>query len=264
MKNTHLSRPLTLAALLLAPAAGASADDSGVSVDGTNSGQESFVSMAALRALTVFPTDATDSASSPASTDDVEPLPERGWPDHVGFFFRVGGMSVDPQNAARFLNGSGEVDTNTGWGSSLAIGYRPPDSLFSIELEWMYRRFDTDDYVDPDSGFLGDNRFSTHTLTANLLIEKFDIVGPVGVYAGVGIGMRLSDAEFSSSGGTSETDVSGDGFFGQIMAGITVSLDQNIQAYGGVRWSDGGTIEDDTIRLDTESVSIEAGLRFFF
>ena len=116
---------------------------------------------------------------------------------------------------------------------------------------------------------LADNRISQHTLTFNILYDEPNLIGQVGVYGGIGLGIRIDEFKFSTSGNEefdgSTTEVNSGGFFWQAMAGVTVSIDPRSQLYGGIRWADAGDLDDrDSLRLDAEMVSIEFGFRVFF
>lgn len=217
----------------------------------------------------VEPAAAQDDAADPLPEiryDDPPPSftePERR--DPAGFYVRGSGMWVDPQDDARLRDGSGTVDTDDGYGLSFAVGYTDLSLPLSFEVEYAYRRFETEDFIDPSTGFLADNRISMHTISANLLLDKPNLIGPVGVYAGAGIGVHINELRISTSGESgSTTEVSGEGFFWQAMAGLTLSFDERWQLYGGVRWADGGTFDDEVLRVDTETFNIEFGVRFYF
>lgn len=184
---------------------------------------------------------------------------------HTGFYFRGSGMHVEPQNDGRLRDGSGTVETNDDFGLSFAFGYNDLSLPLSIEIEYAYRSIEFDDFIDPSTGLLGDDEISLHTLTVNLLFDQPDLLGPVGVYAGVGAGFHISRFRFSTAGGAgSTTEVQGEGFFWQAMAGVTISLDPRWQLYSGVRWADAGSIDDDALRIDAETFDIEFGVRFYF
>lgn len=202
----------------------------------------------------------------PAPDDDAplyEPPPEpRYIPD--GFYTRISGMSVEPLNDARFQLGGAPIDTELGFGITGAIGYRLIQIPVSFEIEYAYRHYETEEFLDPDTMRLGENQYNLHTITANVLYDVPNAFGPIGVYAGVGAGFRISELRFSTSNGMTDGDISGDGFFWQALGGVTVSVGRGTQFYGGVRYSNAGDVDGDVVQLDTESFSIEAGLRFFF
>lgn len=114
------------------------------------------------------------------------------------------------------------------------------------------------------AGFVSGNDISLHTLSFNLMYDQPNLIGPVGVYAGGGIGVRISSFSFSSTGAGSSSSISGEGLLLQAMAGLTVTLDEGVQLYAGARYSDSGTFGNDTIKIDTASIGIEAGLRYYF
>lgn len=262
MKTKCWSQNITLAVFLLAQVSSTYAE--GSEPDESN---QAYVAKAAPSGISTSNNEQPESLT-PRETSSQDDKGLRGIlhkrPEPKGYYFRIGAMSVEPQEDAQFLIGGAVIETDTGAGGLAAIGYHFPQSPFSLEMEYSFRRFDTDDYLDPGSGLLGDNRTDMHVFAVNLLIDKSNILGPLGIYAGGGIGFRISEFQYSSSGGSSESNIHSDGGFGQVMAGLTFSIDRSIQVYGGMRWSDGGAIENDLIRLETESVNIEFGLRFFF
>ena len=180
-------------------------------------------------------------------------------------YFRGSALLVQSQEDARFLLGGAPIETqDENFGMSFGFGVHLPQAPVSVEFEYAFRRFATEDYLDPDTGRLGDTDFFSHTLAFNTLLDTPDLIGPVGFYAGGGIGFRMSSLSFQSGGGSSSTQIEGGEFFWQLMGGATVSLSDQLQLYGGMRWTDAGSVEDDVIRLDLESVDVEIGLRFFF
>jgi len=180
-------------------------------------------------------------------------------------YVRGSGLLVQAQDDARFLLGGAPIETDDdNFGMSFAVGLHVPQAPVSVEFEYAFRRFTTEDYLDPDTGRLGDTEFYSHTLAFNTLLDAPDLIGPVGFYGGGGVGFRMSSLSYRSTGGTSSTEVEGSEFFWQLMGGATVSISDRAQLYGGMRWTDAGDVEDDVIRLDLESVDIEVGLRFFF
>ncbi len=182
----------------------------------------------------------------------------------AGYFARISGMSVELDDDAD-LRGGGSVDTETGFGLSFGAGFKHPEMPLVIEVEYLFRRFETERYTDPETGERGDNRMTSHIFAANLLFDAPAIAGPVGVYAGAGIGFRISQFSFStSSTGQSGTQVSGEDLYWQAMGGLTITLQEHMQLYGGVRWVDGGDQRNGSLTVDTQSFSIEVGFRFYF
>jgi opacity protein-like surface antigen len=192
-----------------------------------------------------------------------------GWaeppPGPSGYFFRATGAWYELQTDARFRDGSGPIGTEDGFGGSFAVGWRDLTRPIVFEVEYAFRQLETDDFIDPNTSLLADNQLDLHTISANLLFDAPNLLGPVGVYAGAGIGARISEARIRVGGESGTTTrVSGEGLLVQAMAGITVTIDRQWQAHAGVRWSDGGTIDGDLLRYDTESLAFEVGFRLFF
>jgi hypothetical protein len=182
--------------------------------------------------------------------------------EEESYYLRFGGLIADHIDDGTVLGTGESIDFDIGAGATIALGYTFPDDPIAIEIEYTYRDID----AESDSAQFDSGDFSLHTVAANLLIDAPNVVGPIGAYAGIGAGARLTYFKFSSapSGDGTTLDLDGDGFYWQAMAGLTVSLGPTSQLYGGVRWSDAGTLEDDTVRVETEILSYEIGLRLFF
>ncbi|MBB6428488.1 opacity family porin [Algisphaera agarilytica] len=184
--------------------------------------------------------------------------------DVWGYYFRGSLMGVEPTNDVRARSDGQRVDTDDGFGLTAAAGFKMDYLPLAWEFEYMFRRFSHDSYTDPVAGFVSDNDVSLHTFAINVLYDQSNLLGPVGVYAGGGVGFRLSSFSFSSGSGGSESSISGDGLFIQAMAGVTVTIDPNLQLYGGVRYTDSGKIRNEFLEVDTAAVGGEIGLRVYF
>lgn len=189
----------------------------------------------------------------------VDPVVAWGPPPHSEYYFRVSGLVLDPQGDGMVLPGGDPVELDVGGGVSFAFGYRFPGAPFSLEFEYAYRYLDADGLTGADDGDV-----SVHSLVWNALFDYPDLIGPVGVYAGAGIGFNINQFAFASSGGQGSAAVDGAGFFWQAMAGVTISVHPRAQILGGIRWSDAGEIEDDSLRVDSDMINYELGIRFFF
>lgn len=189
-----------------------------------------------------------------------EPLDFYSLAEDEAYYIRLSGLVSEPQNDGRSLDSGEPIGFDTGGGISFGIGYTFPDAPVAVEVEWTYREFD----VESVGSLTADGDISMNTIAANLLLDQANIIGPVGVYAGLGAGVRVNRFKLGSTSGQSELKVDGEGFYWQAMAGLTVSLGERTQLFGGVRWSDAGTIEDDGIRADIESVDYEIGIRLLF
>lgn len=204
-------------------------------------------------------------------------------PTAAGLYFRGSGMAVDMQNDAvlvdvddsidamvsQMLSDPGTISYDPGWGLSLAIGYRfGYDGPFSVEFEYAYRSVDSDIYSDAGVQLSSDGSIDAHTIGVNALFDAPDLVGPFGLYAGAGIGLRISTLRVSTLGGStlgsSEISISGDDFYWQVMGGVQFSIAPRTQLYAGIRWIDLGRISNDDYRVDAEMLNYEVGIRFFF
>lgn len=177
---------------------------------------------------------------------------------HRGFLFRLGGMVLEPQNDGYRRTGE-PITFDTGGGVSIASGYRFVGMPLTVELEYAYRTADA-----TDRRFDRDADIDLHTITGNLTYDACDLLGPVGVYAGLGAGIRIQELHYSSIDGRSTTQISGTSFFWQARAGLTVSLGDRAQLYGGVIWADAGDIDENDVYVETEMLGAEFGFRFFF
>lgn len=201
------------------------------------------------------PAQAVPASEARASWQDVKP---RDQMEKIGYYFRGGGMILEQQNDGRQANGD-PIEFNTGGGFSLALGYRlGGDVPISVEGEYAYR------HADADSAGGGDGSIKLHSLTFNVMLDLPDLIGPVGFYAGMGLGIRIDKFAFSSSSGNATAGISGDGFFWQARGGLTISITPRTQLYAGVIWADGGTSDSITQSVDVEMVGAEFGFRLFF
>jgi opacity protein-like surface antigen len=216
--------------------------------------------VAADPALAQTETPPQDQLVLPDQPPAREPLEFYSLAEDEAYYIRFSGLITEPQNDGRSLDSGEPIGFDTGGGVSLGIGYTFYDAPVAIELEWTYREFD----VESVGSLSADGDISLNTIAANLLLDQANIIGPVGAYAGLGAGVRINQFKFSSSSGQSELKVDGDGFYWQAMAGLTVSLGERTQLFGGVRWSDAGTIDDNDLSVDTETLDYEIGIRLFF
>ncbi len=188
-----------------------------------------------------------------------EPVFDFSPPPHSGYFVRVSGLVLDPVGSGMAIPSGDPVDLNIGGGVSAAIGYRFPGAPLTFEFEYAYRYLDAD-----GTGGMNDGSVSLNTLSWNAMFDYPDLIGPVGVYAGGGIGFNISSFSFRSSGGAGSAAIDGTGFFWQAMAGVTVSVHPQAQILAGIRWSDAGDMGDDTLEIDGEMLNYEIGFRIFF
>lgn len=211
------------------------------------------VARAPLTFTPVLQDDVTSAASEPA------PRPARVKPLRFGTFVRFGGMVVDTVDDGTVIATGQPVDFDTGGGFSVAIGYRFPSMPLSLEFEYAYRRVKSSGasaYGDPD--------IRMNTLSFNALLDATDLVGPLGVYAGGGVGFVIDSFYLSTGSGGTRSGIGGSALFWQAKAGLTLSINEQLQLYGGVIYSDAGSEEGNGVRVDTEMVGAEIGLRVFF
>lgn len=242
-----------------------------------------------LPAALSFNTSLALSGNLQPDTPVGEPSPRAGYDappsnQYAGhYYFRASLLVIESQNDGTLndadnridslispsIDDTGEIGFDDGIGVTAAIGFHFDESPLSIEVEYAYHRIDADDYSDSANSLGADGRISLHTFAVNLLFDYPDLVGPVGLYAGGGLGFRISRFKLTSIsnediGHETEVEVDSDGFFWQAMAGATVSVGRSTQLYGGVRWTDAGVIENDRIEVDAQMVNLEFGLRVFF
>lgn len=173
---------------------------------------------------------------------------------HSGLYFRASGLVVDQLNDVQNTDTGDTAEFNTGGGFTLAIGYRDFQVPLAFEFEYAFRSADTS----------GDGSVNLNTIGANILFDASDLIGPIGFYAGGGIGVQIDYLRVVSVGGSTSVGINGSGFFYQAMGGVSVSLSDRFQLYSGVRWVDGGIVSEDPYRLNSQSVNYEIGLKYFF
>ncbi|MEM9706094.1 MAG: P44/Msp2 family outer membrane protein [Pseudomonadota bacterium] len=114
----------------------------------------------------------------------------------------------------------------------------------------------------------GQGDVSTVFVFANLYYD-IDLGGPVTPYVGIGIGGAFANVEFVPSG-VGIIDDSASAVAGQIMAGLSVEVSPQIEAFAGYRYraaSDLGvdvSLFNATLDVENEGSVAEAGLRFNF
>ena len=89
--------------------------------------------------------------------------------------------------------------------------------------------------------------------------------GPIGVYAGGGIGVAVTRFDIRNVLGV-ENDRSewNSSFAYQGLAGVTFELGDSAEIFGGVRWFDALEVDITNVQIDASSVNLEVGLRFYF
>lgn len=190
--------------------------------------------------------------ASSSSGDDVGPF----FTEHSGMYVRLSGVVVHHLNDARNLDTGEQIGFDVGGGFTIAGGYRDLQYPVAFELEYAFRRVDAEDGQD--------SRYNVSTLSANVLFDASDLLGPVGVYAGAGVGITIDQVRIESGTGGGSVQISSNRFFWQLMAGLTLSVHKTTQLYTGVRFTDAGTYEEDPFRWHSEALNYEFGLRFFF
>ena len=215
-------------------------------------------------------------ASAVAQADEFAGQPPSSW------YVRASGMLVDQQDARLLDNTPGgairsalvaaglpssgwDLQTDTGFGLTLAAGYRLENSPFSVELEYSYRSVDFQTIVAGDLGVSAVGDGETHALMFNVIGDWAIGNSPVGVYAGVGAGIADTTADLQSvdgvaSGLASDSDTT---FAWQAMAGLTLTLGNRSQLYGGIRYFDAGDVDFQALGSENASFNYELGIRFF-
>lgn len=188
------------------------------------------------------------------------------------FYMSVSGMLVDQGDAEFDVDGlfdDGEWEfEDEGWGAALAIGQHFADSPFRMEFEYAYRHADAESIRAPVFGpnpVTADADLETQSFMVNAYIDLKLGDLPLGVYGGAGAGVALTRLDQRSIMGVPfDFDGTATSFAYQVLAGVTFELSDSAEIYGGVRYFD--ALEGDTvdISLDSDSMSFEAGIRFFF
>lgn len=219
----------------------------------------------------------TSIAAAMQDADEFTARPPTSW------YVRASGMAIDQQDAAlrdrtagnviesaltmAGLPSSGwELESDTGFGLTIAAGHRLEQTPISFELEYSYRDVDFDRVTASGLSASAGGDGSTHALMLNVLADWRIGYGPLGVYLGGGIGLAYTEADLRSLDGAatglaSDSDTT---FAWQAMAGLTWSVNERTQLYGGVRYFDAGDVDFATSGAENASVGYELGLRFFF
>ena len=216
-------------------------------------------------------------ALPPASFDDSPLDPNRpGWPGpddpNSGFYIRASGLFVQPSDSSFFdpLPSPGrdiDVAFDESLGFSLAFGSRFEPMPISVEIEWTWSDTDVDNVRANGVRIPARGDLTTSFVGFNVLYEETDLWGPVGFYAGGGVGFSFS--EFSLRTEDGDTDVTArangeDGLALRLMAGLSFELAEDIDLITGIRFTKIDDIEAFGFDIDTESFDIEVGLRFWF
>ncbi len=211
-----------------------------------------------------------------ADADDFLSRQPNGW------YVRASGMVVDQQDArlrdrtpgqvieaaavSAGLPATGwELESDTGFGLTVATGYRFENSPLSLELEYSYRSADFDRIAIGDSA-AAEGEGDVHALMLNVMADWKLGFGRLGAYVGGGVGLARTSGDLDAIDGVglpieSDSDTT---FAWQAMAGLTWTLTERSQLYGGIRYFDAGDVDFELLGSENASFNYELGLRFFF
>lgn len=214
----------------------------------------------------------TGSAILCAAVLAADPAGQQQTPD--GLYLRLAGSFVLQQDADLLSVGgvplSATQDFSTGFGVQAGVGYTfawETGASVSLEFEYSFRTAEIDQVSAPPLTLPATGQNESHSLMFNV-IGSFDIVGRLGVYAGAGFGLAITNSDLT-------VDLGGGGFVSfpgdtdttltwQAMAGLQYAFGSHFVLYSGVRFFDAGTVEFETFQSDNSSISIEMGLRYYF
>jgi opacity protein-like surface antigen len=191
-----------------------------------------------------------------------------------GLYLRLAGSFVLQQDADLLSVGgvplSATQDFSTGFGVQAGVGYTfawETGPSVSLEFEYSFRTAQIEQVSAPPLSLPATGQNESHSLMFNV-IGGIDIIGGLGLYAGGGFGVSITNSDltvdlgggsFASFPGDTDTTISW-----QAMGGVQWAFGAHFVLYSGVRFFDAGTVEFETFQSDNSSVSIELGLRYYF
>ena len=191
-----------------------------------------------------------------------------------GLYLQLGGSFVLQQEADLLSVGgvplAATLDFNTGFGVQAGVGYTfvwESGASVSLEFEYSFRTAQIEQVAAPPLTLPATGQNESHSLMFNV-ITAMDIVGGLGVYAGGGFGVAVTNSDLT-------VDLGGGGFANfpgdtdttlawQAMGGLQYAFGAHFVLYSGVRFFDAGTVGFETFQSDNSSISIELGLRYYF
>ena len=167
---------------------------------------------------------------------------------------------------------AGEIEYDNNFGVFGGLGFEVPILPVRLEGEVYYRRNDTDE-VTSDADLATD--FETESVAAMVnALADFKFLPNAAIYAGAGVGAAVTSFDAAANAVTGTVEETLANFAYQGMAGVRVSISEDISLFGGYRYfatTDGDFEADltgiDEIRnydIDFASHNVEAGLMFWF
>ena len=191
-----------------------------------------------------------------------------------GLYLKLAGSFVLQQDADLLSVGgvplSATLDFSTGFGVQAGVGYTfawESGPAVSLEFEYSFRTAEIEQVSAPPLTLPATGQNESNSLMLNV-IGSFDIVGGLGVYGGVGLGLAITNSDltvdlgggsFASFPGGTDTTIAW-----QAMGGLQYAFGAHFLLYSGVRYCDAGTVQFETFQSDNSSLSIELGLRYYF
>jgi len=217
-------------------------------------------------------TEMTGSAILCAAVLAAVPVGQQQTPD--GLYLKLAGSFVLQQDADLFSVGgvplSATLDFDTGFGGQAGVGYTfawASGPSVSVEFEYSFRTVEIEEVSAPPLILPATGQNESHSLMLNV-IGSIDIVGGLGVYAGGGLGVAITNSDLTVDlGGGGFVSFPGDTdttFAWQAMGGVQYAFGAHFVLYSGVRFFDAGTVAFETFRSQNSSISIELGLRLYF
>ena len=181
------------------------------------------------------------------------------FPDHVNTDFSNGGV---------LPGGAVSLDLDTGFVIGGVVGRRIND-VFRVEGELSYARYKASSYEYEGVSLDATGNLSATYLLANVWADVAHL-GDAKLYVGGGIGAAYVTADTTFNGGPYGYGHGGWGLAGQVGAGVTYAVTQNVdldfgyrfKAVSGVDFDDQGTGTDANGKLYSHNLQLGVTLKF--
>ncbi len=202
----------------------------------------------------------------------ADPVGQQQSPD--GLYLKLAGSLVLQQEAELLSVGgvplSATLNFDVGYGVQGGVGYTfagESGPSVSLEFEYSFRTAEIDELSAPPLTLPATGQNESHSLMLNV-IGSINIAGGLGLYAGGGIGVAITNSDLTielgpgmtvSFPGDTDTTLAWQG-----MVGVQYAFGAHLVLYSGLRYFDAGTVGFDTFQSENKSLSVELGLRIHF